>query len=117
MAAPTIDGSNTYGANSSVTTHTVPLPTSGVAMASYSLIVFPITRARQITNGPALAGWTVVGISDVSWAYANGNVLSLAYKYAGSSESDPTFTLPERLFCCGCLVWLWVAWTQPQRLR
>jgi hypothetical protein len=93
MAVPVIDGTNSYSTSGTTSlTHTVPLPTSGVAQNKLLVVAFgysgPLTN-----NEPELSGWTFIGTGGVLWNYSTSIGFRVGYKVAGASESDPTFTM------------------------
>lgn len=100
MAFPTLDGSNTYGSTADSTLHTIPLPATGVAQGKLLLIAFThnVSGTGNL-NAPALEGWTVTGAGDEQFQYGAGTCLRFAYKFAGASETNPTFTWGSACAC------------------
>jgi hypothetical protein len=106
MAAPTIDGSNTYGSSAASSTHTIPLPASGVADGKLLGVVLCYgagTGGGGILQNPSLAGWTILGDADELWNCGGITNIKFAYKVAGASESNPIFTFGNGTTHCAAV--------------
>lgn len=96
MAAPSLDGTNTYNTTgTALTDHTIPLPTTGMAAGKRIVVFFGMSGSQTTTITSTDPDWTFYGSGDALYSCNAVSGLRLATKVAGAGETNPTFTMSQ----------------------